>query len=79
VKVARQLRDQANDENHIISKPISIRQLLSVCTLVVGGMKPIDAVEFTIMPKYSDEGGSASEQASVRKTFQLQFGGRASA
>jgi nitric oxide reductase NorQ protein len=76
VNVAKRVREAAADENRPTSKPLSLRQLTAVCSLVVGGMKPIQAVEFTIMPKYSEDGGSASEQAEVRQIFQGVFAGR---
>jgi nitric oxide reductase NorQ protein len=76
VNVAKRVREAAADDNRPTSKPLSLRQLTAVCSLVVGGMKPIQAVEFTIMPKYSEDGGSASEQAEVRQIFQGVFAGR---
>ena len=76
VNVAKRIREAAADDNRATSKPLSLRQLTAVCSLVVGGMKPIQAVEFTIMPKYSEDGGSASEQAEVRQIFQGVFAGR---
>lgn len=76
VNVAKRVREAAADENRPTSKPLSLRQLTAVCSLVVGGMKPVQAVEFTIMPKYSEDGGSASEQAEVRQIFQGVFAGK---
>lgn len=74
VDAAKRVRDAASDENRPTSKPLSLRQLQAVCSLVVAGMKPVQAVEYTIMPKFSEDGGTASEQAEVRQIFQAVFG-----
>lgn len=77
VKVAKKIREDAKSDESVISKPVSFRQLEAACRLIVNGMKPSQAVEYTLIPKFSDEGGSASEQAEVLKIFQGFFGGSA--
>lgn len=76
VRFARKIREQAADENSVIDKPLSIRQLIACCQLVVGEMKPAQAVEFTVLPKYSEDGGSASAYAEVKKVLQGYFASR---
>lgn len=69
VKVAAKIRDDARIGEQI-TKAVSFRQLEAWASLIVAGMRPIEAFKYTILPKYSDDGDDASEQAHVMKICQ---------
>ena len=49
-----------------IEQPISTRTLVAVGFLVASGMSVAEAFEYTVLPMYRNEGGSASERSLVK-------------
>lgn len=59
-----------HDSNAIIQTAMSTRMSLAVAELVQDGFNLADALEVTIIPLYSDEGGAASERTFIRQLIQ---------
>lgn len=70
VKIANMVRDE-NQTTGKLTETISTRVLLDVAQLY-GAMKET-AFRFTVLPKFSDEGGKQSERAQVLGFIQGQF------
>lgn len=73
-EVAHTVREGTKDDRNPISHGISTRQLLAAATLIVEGMTPVDALEFTVVPTYSAEGGTSSDRANVLTIIQGKLG-----
>lgn len=60
----------AQDGNTNISIPLSTRMCLSVAKLIHDGFTPMQAIESTIYPEYSEDGGNQSERTFVKQIVQ---------
>ena len=69
----------ANTLNEIVYKqdgqinitiPLSTRMCLSCAKLINDGFKPLDAIEYTVYPEYSEDGGTESERTAVKQIVQ---------
>lgn len=69
-EIAQIVRQRAQDPSDPLSHAISTRQLLSAARGVVAGLSPSEALEFTIIPTYSSEGGAESDRAHVLQIVQ---------
>lgn len=70
VQVANTVRKQVADESSNLQHAISLRQLLAAAELAVASKltnpgELLDALEFTVIPNYSAEGGTESDRAVV--------------
>jgi len=77
VQLANDTRQMAQVENgDSLDKAISTRTLLAACDLVaLGHLSPAQAVQHTVLPLYSLEGGDGSQRAKVAKLVQGKFSG----
>lgn len=75
VDVANQARAATEDPKEPLGHAISTRQLLAASRLVVQGMPPADAMEFTVVPTYSPAGGTESDRAHILTIIQGKLGG----
>lgn len=73
-EVAHLVRQGTRDDRNPISHGISTRQLLAAATLVAEGLTPIEALEFTVVPTYSADGGPMSDRANVLTIIQGKLG-----
>lgn len=73
VRVAGKVREQVRSDESTVMTHVSFRQLEAAAILIVNGMPPHQAAEFTILPMYSDEGGTESERALVMQIVQGVF------
>jgi len=71
-KIATTINEKvyAQDGNTNISIPLSTRMCLSVAKLINDGFTPMEAIESTIYPEYSEEGGNQSERTYVKQIVQ---------
>src|SRR5690606_23375887 len=74
VEVAHAVREGTKDDQNPISHGISLRQLIAAGHLVAQGITPVDAMEFTVVPTYSAEGGVSSDRANVLTIIQGKLG-----
>lgn len=73
-EVAHAVREGTKDDRNPISHAISTRQLIAAGHLVAQGVSPIDAMEFTVVPTYSADGGTSSDRANVLTIIQGKLG-----
>lgn len=69
-EVAQVVRQRAKDETDQLGSSISTRQNLAVAELVKQGLSPLDAYEFTVLPTFSEDGGSSSDRANLMTILQ---------
>jgi MoxR-like ATPase len=69
-EVAELVRRRVTDPSEPLSHAISTRQLLATARLCREGIGPKDALEFTVLPTYSAEGGETSPRANVLQIIQ---------
>lgn len=74
VEVAHAVREGTKDDQNPISHGISLRQLIAAGHLIAQGITPVDAMEFTVVPTYSAEGGVSSDRANVLTIIQGKLG-----
>jgi nitric oxide reductase NorQ protein len=70
VEIANLIRQRVNDTKQPLPHAVSTRQALRACEAVVHGLSPLEALEFTIVPTYSTDGGSSSDRAHVLQIIQ---------
>lgn len=73
-EVADTVRRSASDARSPLSRAISTRQLIAAGNLIAEGVNPIDALEFTVVPVYSADGGTSSDRAQVLAIIQGKLG-----
>jgi MoxR-like ATPase len=73
-EVAEVVRRRVNDQSDPLPHAISTRQLIATARLCKVGVEPSDAMEFTVVPTYSAEGGEASPRANVLAIIQGKLG-----
>jgi len=71
-KIASTINEKvyAQDGNTNISIPLSTRMCLSVAKLINDGFTPMEAIESTIYPEYSEDGGTQAERTFVKQIVQ---------
>jgi hypothetical protein len=70
VEIANITRARVADTKEPLPHAISTRQLLRACEGVQAGLSALEALEYTIVPTYSAEGGSRSDRAHVLQIIQ---------
>ena len=78
MEFANDVRNKARGGGSNIQRAVSTRQLLQAAVLArrmkAKGMKVRKAIEYTILPFYSEEGGNDSERTQVKLVIQGKFG-----
>jgi len=71
-KIAHTINDKvySQDSSMNITIPLSTRMCLSMAKLINDGFTPMQAIEATVYPEYSDDGGTQSERTSVKQIVQ---------
>lgn len=71
-KIASTINEKvyAQDGNTNISIPLSTRMCLSLAKLIHDGFTPMEAIESTVYPEYSEEGGNQAERTFVKQIVQ---------
>ena len=71
-KIAHSINEKvyAQDGNTNISVPLSTRMCLACAKLIHDGFTPMEAIESTVYPEYSEDGGSESERTFVKQIVQ---------
>lgn len=69
-EIAQIIRARAQDPGDSISKAVSTRQLLAASKAVRIGLSPNEALEYTIVPTYSADGGQESDRAHILQIIQ---------
>jgi MoxR-like ATPase len=64
------IRKDYNNENTELTTFISTRPVLEIAGLLLDGFSPLECIEVCIYPLYSDDGGTESERALVKKIVQ---------
>ena len=70
VQIANITRKRLDDSKEPLPHAISTRQLLRAAEAVVAGLSPTEALEYTVVPTYSSEGGTSSDRAHVLQIIQ---------
>jgi MoxR-like ATPase len=73
-EIAELTRQRTADENDPLSHEISTRQLINAARLIAEGADPKDALDFTVVPTYSTEGGHTSHRTTVLQMIQGKLG-----
>jgi MoxR-like ATPase len=73
-EVAELVRRRVTDANDPLPHAISTRQLIATARLCAEGIEPSDALEFTVIPTYSADGGESSARANVLAILQGKLG-----
>lgn len=80
--IARQLCEFASEirtmadpsKNDALERTISTRTLIACGHLISGGMPPAEALRMSVLPRYSNDGGSSAPRARVAVVLQGKFG-----
>jgi MoxR-like ATPase len=64
------VREQYNENTGKISTDISVRALLTTAEMIEDGFPLMQAIEATIFPRFSDDGGVDSERTFIKQTAQ---------
>lgn len=72
-EVATLTRKAVFDEKRPLPRPISTRQNLSACRAIMEGLSPVEALEVTVVPNYSVDGGKESDRAHVLQIIQSKL------
>lgn len=70
VEIANIIRARVDDPKQPLPHAVSTRQNLRACEAVANGLSPLEALEFTIVPTFSTDGGSSSDRAHVLQIIQ---------
>lgn len=72
--IADKINEKVYGEDSLLTVPISTRTCLNVASLTNDGFSLLDAIECTIYPEYSNDGGSESERVFVKQIVQGVIG-----